>query len=54
MRNSYFLIVVPHICWVRIFTLRALSPPLQKGKGAMTPLRPPFRRPCRWDLKRGE
>ena len=44
-RNSYFLIVVPHIFWVRIFTLRAISPPpcpLTKGQGGRCPLRPPF------------
>jgi hypothetical protein len=44
-RVIHFLIVVPHIFWVRIFTLRALSPsplpPLLKGKGGDAPLAPP-------------
>jgi hypothetical protein len=43
-RNSYFLIVVPHIFWVRIFIYKgtfAPLPPLLKGKGGDAPLRPP-------------
>jgi hypothetical protein len=51
-RNSYFLIVVPHIFWVRIFIYKgtfAPLPPLLKGKGGDAPPRPPppFRRPCK-------
>jgi hypothetical protein len=40
--NSYFLIVVPHIFWVRIFIYKgAFAPPLLKGKGGDAHPAPP-------------